>query len=212
MIYKYLPFLSILLLAGCSSDTASNLPTNTVTSTQGQWKMRSGWPVSGNSFDFPTAAGPNTANYLTTTVNGLKPGNISMDYTVSGTGNPVFDYRTNPNNTSGPGYPGTVRLFIQRAGDNMSGVGEYQQYRYWSSVTYKDLALGNFSISETLSDPSKWSDVYGKKGSDYPDRFAATVAQAQNVGVTFGGGSFYGHGVFVTGGTAKFTVRAFKNG
>ena len=133
-----------------------------------------------------------------------------MNYTITSIGNPVFDYRTNTNNTCGVGYPGTVRLYIQRAGDNMSGSGEYQQYRYWSKLSYKELTSGTFNISESLQDPSKWSDVYGKSGSDYPDRFTATVSNAEKVGVTFGGGCFYGHGVFVSGGTAKFTINSFN--
>jgi hypothetical protein len=203
---KLLVILSVLGLVGCS-NVAPNIP-NPFTPSGPTWTTQSGVPTNGNSVDF-TQSGPPWLNYLTKKVQGIPAGSaLSITYTITTTGNPVFDYRTKADNTCGKGSPGTVRLFFQRYGDNFSGEGPYQQYRYWSQVAFKELSPGTHTLTATL-DPSKWSDVYGKRGSDYPDQFNQAVAYAENVGVTFGGGCFFGHGVKVVGGTATFTVNAF---
>lgn len=161
-------------------------------------------------FIFPTVS-PGV-NYVTRAVAGLPAGVslISFAYTLTTTGTPIFNYRTNPNNTCGPGSPGTVRLFIQRAGDNLSGAGVFQQYRYWSTPGVQKLAPGSFALRARF-DPAQWTDIYGKPGSDFPERFRQTLQNAARVGVTFGGGCFYGHGVFNSDSdsTATFTIDAF---
>ncbi len=99
--------------------------------------------------------------------------------------------------------PARVRLYIQRAGDNLSGAGPYQQYRYWShdvAIT----AAAEYSLSATIT-PEAWTDVFGAQGSQFPDGFAAALANAALVGFTFGG-SFAGHGVTAKNGTANFTL------
>ena len=197
-----------LLLSGCASGITNGISPSIPFIGGPTWKVESGLPTNGNSVDF-TQSGPPFLNYLTKTVNGINGSALSINYTITTTGNPIFDYRTNTNNTCGAGSPGTVRLFFQRKGDDFSGAGLYQQYRYWSINGFQELNPGTNTITATL-DPSQWSDVYGKKGSDFPDRFQAAINNAENVGVTFGGGCFYGHGVKVTGGTATFTVNSFS--
>jgi hypothetical protein len=104
--------------------------------------------------------------------------------------------------------PPRVRLFLQRVGDNLSGTGAYQQYRYWS-LAYVDVSTpGDYTLSEVI-DPSRWTDVYGKPGSQYPDNFAACVAQLVNIGCTLGG-EFAGHGIRATSGTPKFILKSFS--
>lgn len=158
-------------------------------------------------FDFPT--GPPGVNYFTRAVSGIaEKGGLAATFAINANGTPFFDWRTNPNNTCA-GSPANVRLFIQRSGDNMTGQGVMQQYRYWSRAGYAMLAPGKITIKADF-DPARWSDVFGALGSAYPDRFAAAIKDAARVGVTFGGGCFYGHGVFVSGaGTAQFIMNAF---
>jgi hypothetical protein len=156
-------------------------------------------------FTFP-AASPGI-NYLTRPINGIAtPGKgISLTFTVAAPVGAVFDWRTNPNNTCNPGTPGTVRLFIDRAGDN----GTAQQYRYWSTPGFSSLAPGQYTITATW-DPTQWTDVYGAKGSANPVLFAQAIQYMAQVGMTFGGGCFYGHGVFNSGaGPATFTINSF---
>jgi len=59
---------------------------------------------------------------------------------------------------------------------------------------------------------AQWSSVLGKKGTDSAvatQGFEAALADLGNVGMTFGGGCFFGHGVFVTGGTARFIATGY---
>lgn len=180
------------------------------------WSIQNGVPVQRDSrgktyFVFPTVS-PGV-NYLTRPVSGLPAGVsfLSIAYTIAATGAPIFNYRTNSNNTCGPGFPGAVRLFIQRAGDDFSGAGQFQQYRYWSARAVRELAPGSHAL-RAMIDPAQWTDIYGKSGSDYPERFRQALQNAARVGITFGGGCFYGHGVFNadSNSTARFTIDAFS--
>lgn len=104
--------------------------------------------------------------------------------------------------------PALLRLYMQRKGDDMSAVGPMQQYRYWSlPVALTGPGDGNLNA---ILDGANWTDVYGAKGSDFPDRFAQCVANADVVGFTFGGAGA-GHGVFVKPGTgtSHFTLTSY---
>ena len=54
-----------------------------------------------------------------------------------------------------------------------------------------------------------WSDVYGVTGAADPTGFAAALAHAGPVGMTFGGGCFFGHGAYVTSGAATFVLKSY---
>jgi hypothetical protein len=201
-------------LLACSEGQSSAQSPAPPPSASSPWSDLNGTPMQLDGggktfFVFPTA--PPGVNYVTKSVDGLLPriSVISLSYRVTAIGTPRFDYRTNPNNICGPGFPGTVRLFIQRAGDSLSGAGPFQQYRYWSTLGVRELAPGSFTVQAAL-DPAQWTDVFGKPGSDYPERFHEALENAARVGITFGGGCFYGHGVFNSGrSTAKFTIDEF---
>ncbi len=70
------------------------------------------------------------------------------------------------------------------------------------------LATGQHSITVPLT-PDQWSSVLGKKGSAAPLEFAEALRGVDKVGMTFGGGCFFGHGVNVSGGEATFTLKDF---
>ena len=74
------------------------------------WSILNGTPVHVDDkgktfFVFPTVS-PGV-NYLTRPVSGLPVGLslVSIAYTITATGAPIFNYRTNRNNTCGPGFP-----------------------------------------------------------------------------------------------------------
>ena len=171
------------------------------------WSILNGVPVSydvsnGAYFWFPNMK-PG-ANYLLTPSGQINGPYVTIGYTIEAQGAVLFDYRTADNNMAGDGK-GNVRLFIQRRGDDMSAVGNMQHYRWWSTAAVQELAPGSYVLTASL-DPSQWTSVYGTRGSMVPDLFAAAMSDAESVGVTFGGGSFYGHGVFANGGAATFRV------
>jgi uncharacterized membrane protein YedE/YeeE len=52
--------------------------------------------------------------------------------------------------------------------------------------------------------------VFGKKGEIAREEFSLALEDVENIGMTFGGGCFFGHGVNVTGGQASFAVTEFS--
>lgn len=176
--------------------------------TRRKWHIQNGVPVQFDAewrpfFWFPN--NPPGANYLLTETGGpIRGPYVAMGYTVTTTGNPIFDYRTAANNMGGDGR-GNVRLFIQRRGDDLGAQGDKQYYRFWAVGAVRQLEAGSYAISATL-DPSSWSSVFGVRGDQAPEQFAATLKDAEFVGVTFGGGSFFGHGCYTHEGSAMFRV------
>lgn len=132
-------------------------------------------------------------------------GSVIASMQVSGSGPVVFDYMTEPFNTCKT--PSTVRPFIW---SNRGGYGEFD--RWWSNPTSFELAFGSATVTVPLT-PERWSSVYGKFGNADAATEAAFARALRNVsqlGLTFGGGCFYGHGVRVKGGTATFTLTSYQ--
>jgi len=163
-------------------------------------------PVAGQefSFDFPQA--PGSVHYVTKPIVLAPKVTVSATFTITMTGAPQFDYRTAPDNTCD--RPASVRLFLQRRDDPMTGQGQYEFYRWWSNAGV-ELKAGTFTLAVPLQ-PASWVSVMGKDGDRNPAEFSATLADLSHVGVTFGGGCFYGHGVRVVNGRATFTMKQFE--
>jgi hypothetical protein len=65
-------------------------------------------------------------------------------------------------------------------------------------------------LTANLDDPTQWVSVFGQAASDgFEKELHAAQVHMDNIGFTFGGGCFFGHGVFVTGGTATFQATSF---
>lgn len=123
--------------------------------------------------------------------------------------NPVFRYQTNPDNTCST--PAGIHLLLENIKDDFSGQGPAEFYRWWSNpLGYILNADGvTYTVQVPIS-PEQWSSVYGKEGND-PDPnalagFLDTLAHMGNIGFTFGGGCFFGHGVFLQSGAAQFQM------
>jgi len=167
-------------------------------------------------FDFPApncgGADVCSVHYVTTPVRMslTTSGHVNAVFQVTTTGTPVFNYQLNWDNTCD--YPAHVRFYLQRKGDDLSGQGEYEFYRWFSNEVAYELAAGSASLTASLT-PDQWTSVFGKKG-DYDSTAKAGFVQAlqnlANVGFVFGGGCFYGHGVNVSGGTARFTLLQYS--
>ena len=166
-------------------------------------------------FDFPApscgGADVCSVHYVSTPVrmSVTTSGHVNAVFQVTTTGMPVFHYQLNPNNTCD--YPAHARFYLQRMGDNLSGQGKYEFYRWFSNdVAYK-LAAGDANLTAALT-PDQWTSVFGKRG-DYDFVAGAGFVQAlhnlAHVGFVFGGGCYYGHGVNVSGGTARFVLRGY---
>jgi len=145
-----------------------------------------------------------SVHYLETTHNGSIAGAMSITVEVITTGHPTFNYELNSDNTCIS--PANARPIIDTGGD-----GEFD--RWWSNPVAYDLTVGGTLTLTVPLRPHYWSSVLGKFG----DQDATTLAgydqalkNANNVGLTFGGGCFFGHGVSVSGGTAQFKILTFS--
>jgi hypothetical protein len=117
---------------------------------------------------------------------------------------PVYDYRTAANNTCTT--PASVRLLLEHSGD---AALTNPVYRWWSTTDHQ-LQTAGTSLSLTIPlTADQWTDVDGQAGTANTAAFADTLANIGDIGMTFGGGCFYGHGVYLDSGNAAFFVRNF---
>ena len=147
-------------------------------------------------------------NYVTTPVNAaITAAGLTMTFRIETTGVPVFQYALNPNNTCT--NPAAVRLFIQRQGDTLEADHEF--YRWWSKAAAK-LTAGTVTLTVPLM-PDQWMSVLGKAGNldqIATAGFHAALRNVGNIGMTFGGGCFAGHGVNISSGTARFSLTNYR--
>lgn len=141
--------------------------------------------------------------YVTQSVYGKISGVITVSYEIAETGNPVYQYKLNPDNTCD--NPASFHVFFQLYGDN--GLNEFG--RWWSNPIKGVLSAGTQTITVPLTG-DQWSSVYGKFGTDAPTQFEIAKGSVGQIGVTFGGGCFFGHGVNISGGTSHFNFRSFE--
>ena len=153
---------------------------------------------------FVAGTNEGSINYLYNTrppQNLLGASALSVSVAVQTTGAPAFNYQLESGNTCVT--PATARPFIW-ANDN--DFGEFS--RWWSDPTAFTLADGSQTMTIPLT-PERWSSVFGKLGT-YDEAslagFNAALENVSSLGLTFGGGCFFGHGVNVSNGTARFIL------
>lgn len=139
-------------------------------------------------FNFPKVSTDGHINYIYSQGQNIS-GAASITMRVRMTKNapgPIFD------DYQDGGLEPNVRLMF----GYRIGVGAYE--RWWSNPTTIFLADGEFEVTVPLT-PDRWSSVYGAFGNSSPEALAgftdAVNRQFVFTGMTFGGGSFFGHGV-----------------
>ena len=207
---------ALVLLTLLATGLASSFLTGCGSASEGQNGTRWSFMYSPNvdgphaygqeaQFTFPTRDG---VHYLVTDPRSTSA--IQASVTIETSGNPEFEFRTAANNTC-PGV-GTFGLYFERKDYiGMSAPdGKYEFYRWWSTKRHA-LGEGTVQLFADLADPTQWTSVFGKRGADHPAAFRAAVADMRLAGFSFGGGCFYGHGVFIVPGTgsAVFKVNSF---
>lgn len=107
-----------------------------------------------------------------------------------------------------PGQASMITLFFQRRGDNWSGRGPFEAYRWYATFsTQSPLVAGERVLVAPLS--GNWTAVQHSSARTNPTGFAAALAEADRVGFVLGGGDGYGKGVFATG-PARLVVTDFR--
>ena len=152
------------------------------------------------TFDFPSDG---SMNYLfTPSPLAAIRGTLMVTLTVTTTGSARFEL-LDPGDCS---IPTSVRPFFWA---NNNGGGEYD--RWWSNPIAATLGAGSSTISVPLTGAS-WSSVNGRYGNadgETAFNFEKALLNVTRLGVTFGGGCSFGHGVRVSGGTARFALNSY---
>ena len=150
----------------------------------------------GCSFVMPNA--PGHINYL---LSGINPDRFATAQALSVyykteivSGRPKFVSLDG----TGPMLPG-FNLMIEAEDDNMRS----EFGRYWSKPRAVLLPNTVASLHVPLA-PGLWSDVEGKPSTEHLPRWAGK--RIGKLGITFGGGNSYGHGLTVLGGVVRFTL------
>ena len=210
-----LSILGLLLIAARNGSSPLAAQTSTVVSMNAQaWAIlySPGMPPhptpqigGGWYFDFPTD--PNSVHYVLAAVSMAASGDVDANISVTTTETPIFVYNLQPDNKRV--YPAHVRFLLQQKGDDLSGKNGKQYFRWWSNSVAYQLAPGKAQLGASLADLSQWTSVLGEKANGSAAAtagFKQAIANLGNVGFSFGGGCFFGHGVRVSGGGARFAV------
>ena len=216
-----LSMLGLLMVAACGDNaslTASTARSTVVPMDAEAWAIlySPGMPPhptphtgsNGWYFDFPNAAG--SVNYVLAAVNMAASSSVDANISVTTIGTPEFIYNLQPDNNCT--YPAHVRLLLQQRGDDLSGTNGKQYFRWWTNTIAYQLAPGIADLSASVTDLRQWTSVFGEKANASPTAtagFKQAMSNLGNVGFAFGGGCFYGHGVRVSGGSARFAVTKY---
>ncbi|HYG48385.1 MAG TPA: hypothetical protein VD846_10655 [Allosphingosinicella sp.] len=104
--------------------------------------------------------------------------------------------------------PAMITLYFQRRGDNWSGRGRFETYRWYATfATRSPVTAGDHVMVAPLDGP--WTAVERSRAVTSPAAFRQAVAEADRVGFVMGGGDGYGHGVSATG-PARLIVTDFR--
>jgi hypothetical protein len=157
-----------------------------------------GMPTSipGDRFDFPV--GPtNHVAYVTKPLSLAGKSHVRLEYTIVGSG---------PFKPTG-GYPPLtyVCLHFQRNGDDWSGRGPYDGYRWWSNAQV-NLAEGD-SVLDVRLTRDAWVSVTNAAGAQ---DFAAAMNDPCCVGFSFGNADGKGHGVYAEAPGTSFVIHSYE--
>lgn len=101
-----------------------------------------------------------------------------------------------------------ITLYFQRSGDNWSGRGRFETYRWYATfASQSPLAPGDHVLAAPLD--GAWTAVETSTARSNPAAFRAALAAADQIGFVLGGGDGYGHGIFATG-RARLIVTDFR--
>jgi hypothetical protein len=102
--------------------------------------------------------------------------------------------------------PCSVSLYLQQQGDTLTAADEFK--RWWSHK----IPLNPQGDALVVVSPENFTQVLGKRGSDFPQQFQAAMSNLANVGFTFGGTRSAGHGIYVKQGTGsvRFVLKEYS--
>lgn len=132
-------------------------------------------------------------------------GTLVISFTITTSGPVVFN-SLDPQSSQCT-LPISVRPFFW-ANDN--GEGPYD--RWWSNPRSFTLAAGSGTLTVPLKS-ADWSSVNGRFGNvdiDTNFQFERALLNVTRLGLTFGGGCSFGHGINIRGGSASFALTGYR--
>lgn len=204
----------LLVMIGCGGGSSAP------TANQSNWEIRYSHAMPSHptlapdgvwNFVFPGAPlgglATGSINYITEDYTGV-PRSITMVFRVDTEPGSVFNYDFTGDGLNSPSHgcvtPPSVTLLLEKQGDDMQA----EDSRWWAGNAAVDTSNGtNITVTVPI-DPAYWTNVQGKPGTTRPSGFQSAVQNLGHIGMTFGGGCSYGHGLNVTG-HAKFTLVSY---
>lgn len=158
-------------------------------------------PGAGWHIDIPGPGG--SVNYVTFHHGSLAgKSRIVMRYRVEAAPGASIVPRTGPN------QPSVITLYFQRRGDNWSGEGPFEGFRWYATfASQSPISPGEHVMVAPLD--GNWTAVQSSSARTNSFAFRQALADADQVGFVLGGGDGYGHGVFATG-PARLIVTDFR--
>jgi hypothetical protein len=152
------------------------------------------------SFEFPSSGTGGHLNYIQTPFNATTTlHNLIVTFRVESSA-PQYE-------VSDPGdvLPATIHLFFERQGDDLTD----RNGRWWAQAGGYNLgSQDNETITLTVPlTADHWTNVDGQTSArEFPD----ALRHVGWIGLTCGGQFFWGHGVALGNGTAKFVLLNFE--
>ena len=166
----------------------AGMPTHPSPDTEGAWY-----------FEFPASKTGGHVNYVQTPFNATTVlHNVTVTFKVQ---SDTPQYKViDPTDI----LPATIHIFFEQQNDDLSDPNG----RWWAGASDYNLdSEDNTTITFVVPlTPDHWSNVYGK--SD-PNAFYVALNNVGWIGVTCGGQYFWGHGVALDSGNAKFILVDF---
>ena len=160
------------------------MPLHPVTDPSGAW-----------SFELPSLLSGGHVNYVQTPFNATTAlHNVTIAFRIESNAPQYVVVDTSDH------LPATVHLFLEQMNDNGDPNG-----RWWATWSKYDLgSQDNTTITFVIPlTPDQWSNVEGQRDAT---AFYAALGNIGWIGITFGGQSFFGHGVALNGGSAKYVL------
>jgi hypothetical protein len=167
---------------------SAGLPDNPSADTEGAW-----------SFNFPSSQNGGHVNYVQTPFNATTILHyVSITFKVEAA-TPLYQVLD-----PGDHPPATIHLFFEQRGDNLREANG----RWWAQTGAYNLGSRD---NETITlivplTPDQWSNVYGQQNQQ---AFYDALGNVGWIGLTCGGQYFWGHGVNLGSGSAKFVLIDF---
>jgi hypothetical protein len=161
---------------------SSGTPAHPGTDSEGAW-----------SFAFPNSG---HVNYIQTPFNVTSTlHNVTLTFKVESDA-PLYGI-VDPSDI----LPATVHIFFEQRNDNLI----QPDGRWWAGASAYNLGSeDNTTITQVVPlTPDQWSDVYGEHDAQ---SFYAALSNVGWIGVTCGGQYFWGHGVGLDSGSAKYVL------